>query len=325
MSNLKPLVSVCVPVYNNEDYIEETIENILCQSYPNIELIIVDDNSRDESLKKVFEVCNNQKKRINRFYDFSKKEIAYIQGTNDDPAITAPQIDFKKNELGNVESEGRTVYVYKNHDNLGMSGNWNRCLSLCRGKYIKLICADDLIADNLIEKEVEILESNPDVLDVESDTEFRDSNGKPQGQYKRYKAVGAVDGIQAVRHSLFSRNYLGAPLANTFRKTAYEELGGFDPRYHYIVDYDFFIKLALAGKIYIIHEPLNYFRIRNDSNTGEVLGGDKGAIYQEEHRKLVKKFQAKLGFSNFQMNLSVFIRGMMNKLGGLYLKLHLKG
>ena len=75
MEEKKPLVSVCIPVYNNEDYIGETIENILCQSYPNIELIIVDDNSRDASLKKVFEVCNNQEKRINRFYDFSKNEI----------------------------------------------------------------------------------------------------------------------------------------------------------------------------------------------------------------------------------------------------------
>jgi hypothetical protein len=103
---------------------------------------------------------------------------------------------------------------------------------------------------------------------------------------------GIIDGIKVVRHSLFSRNYLGAPLANTFRREAYEKLGGFDPRYHYIVDYDFYIKLALAGKIYIIHEPLNYFRIRNDSNTGEVLGGDKGNLSgraQEAGRKVPER------------------------------------
>ena len=255
-----------------------------------------------------------------------------MAGTNFDPATQAPKIDFESCGIDAVEDTGRSVFIFKNHDNLGMSGNWNRCLSLCRGKYIKLICADDLIAPDLIEREVSILEKYPDVLDVESDTEFRDPENKPQGQYKRMKLSstsdagpsGIIDGIKVVRHSLFSRNYLGAPLANTFRREAYEKLGGFDPRYHYIVDYDFYIKLALAGKIYIIHEPLNYFRIRNDSNTGEVLGGDKGKIYQAEHRKLVEKFQKELGFSNLQVNLSVFIRGVMNKLGNLYLKVHLK-
>ena len=42
--NNKPLVSVCIPAYNNEDYILETINCILSQSYKNIELIVVDDN-----------------------------------------------------------------------------------------------------------------------------------------------------------------------------------------------------------------------------------------------------------------------------------------
>ena len=45
----QPLVSVCIPAYNNADYIGETIECILKQTYRNLELIIVDDNSKDQA------------------------------------------------------------------------------------------------------------------------------------------------------------------------------------------------------------------------------------------------------------------------------------
>lgn len=44
-----PLVSVLMPVYNGAKFLPYTIENILNQSYPNIEIIIVDDGSLDNS------------------------------------------------------------------------------------------------------------------------------------------------------------------------------------------------------------------------------------------------------------------------------------
>ena len=45
----KPLISVVVPVYNVEDYLQECLDSLLAQTYPNFEVILVDDASTDGS------------------------------------------------------------------------------------------------------------------------------------------------------------------------------------------------------------------------------------------------------------------------------------
>ena len=46
------MISIIVPVYNLEGYIDKTLECIINQSYKDIEVLVVDDGSTDNSLKK---------------------------------------------------------------------------------------------------------------------------------------------------------------------------------------------------------------------------------------------------------------------------------
>lgn len=276
----QPLVSVCIPAYNNAEYISETMDSILKQTYQNLELIVVDDNSKDNTL-----------------------EVLQKYAEKDD-----------------------RVKVYHNEKNLGMSGNWNHCLELCEGEFIKLVCADDLLAENALEKEVQALIENPSAVMSESDTKFVDLNGNGKGFYKRFRANGLVAGSRVARKGFFIKNYFGAPQANTFRKSAYQKVGGFDTDYTYILDYDFWVELAKLGDVYIIHEPLNFFRVRNDSNTGQVMGGDKekNAIYVAEHRHLLEKNKKILHLSAFEVEVSVLIRRLRCFMGAVYLKLFVR-
>lgn len=275
----QPLVSVCIPAYNNAEYIGETIESVRKQTYQNLEIIIVDDNSKDNTLQILQEYA----------------------------------------------AKDNRVKVFHNEKNLGMVGNWNRCLELCQGAYLKLMCADDLIDENAIEVEAEALNTNPTANLVESDTRFVDINGKKTGVFRRYPKSGLLDGKKVARMSLLFNNFFGAPVNNMIRKSVLEKVGFFDNNFTYILDFDMWVKIASVGDIYVIHQLLNSFRIRNDSNTGELIGNQR-EVYVDEHRKLLQK-HFELGIirlSKFDITFSVWFRKVRNVLIGIYLKLFSK-
>jgi glycosyltransferase involved in cell wall biosynthesis len=56
-----PLVSVIIPAYNHELYIEEALQSVIDQTYPNIELIVINDGSTDKTAEIIQKFVDNHK------------------------------------------------------------------------------------------------------------------------------------------------------------------------------------------------------------------------------------------------------------------------
>lgn len=269
-----PQVSVCIPAYNNEAYIIHTIRSVLDQSFADLELVIIDDCSTDNTVSVVEAVTDSR------------------------------------------------VRLVRNEKNLGMAGNWNRCIEEARAPFVKVLCADDLLYPDSLKLEVQALMDNPDINLVSSDTALINMRGEQVGAFKRWPVNGRMNGRKLAKISLLFNNFFGAPCNNLFRREAGVAVGGFDSAFPYILDFDFWIRLACTGDVYIIHETLNGFRLRSDSNTGEVMGtGEKGDVYVAEHGRLVEKHRERLKLGRFGCGFSKWWRAARSRIIHLYLRL----
>lgn len=65
--NINKLVSIVIPCYNHELYIEDCIKSVIEQTYENIELIIIDDGSKDRSVDRIEQLVEKCRERFVRF------------------------------------------------------------------------------------------------------------------------------------------------------------------------------------------------------------------------------------------------------------------
>lgn len=73
-----PQVSIIVPIYNVESYLQECLQSICSQSYENLDLILIDDGSSDESLKLALEFA----KKDERIFIISKPNAGLSSARN---------------------------------------------------------------------------------------------------------------------------------------------------------------------------------------------------------------------------------------------------
>lgn len=69
MENMEPLISVIVPIYNVEKYLNKCVDSIISQTYKNLEIILVDDGSPDNCPK----MCDEYVQKDNRIKVIHKK------------------------------------------------------------------------------------------------------------------------------------------------------------------------------------------------------------------------------------------------------------
>lgn len=125
MNTSNPLVSIVIPSYNHARFVSEAIQSVINQNYDNIELIVIDDGSTDESVKIIQEMSSFCINRFKRF-EFRHRENKGLSATLNE-AIDWCQGEF----IGCVASDDilkpqktciQVDYLEKNPDSIGVFG-----------------------------------------------------------------------------------------------------------------------------------------------------------------------------------------------------------
>ncbi len=218
---MNPRVSVCIPTYNSDKYLAESIESVLEQTYSDYEILIIDNCSTDNSREIIKKYAGKDR---------------------------------------------RIIYTF-NEKNLGMVNNWNLCLTLAHGEYIKFLFSDDLLTSNrALEEMTSILAENQNVSLVAASRYVIDEDSNIIKTLSEYRGSSKYAGAVIINDCLMEqKNQIGEPSVVMFRKTAAER--GFDPRYEQIVDLEMWFHLLEQGDFYYIDKPLCSFRVHSSQQT----------------------------------------------------------
>jgi glycosyltransferase involved in cell wall biosynthesis len=137
-------------------------------------------------------------------------EIVIVDNCSTDHTGTLVK-DFQKRE-------DRRIRFYKNDRNIGLAGNFNKCLEYAKGEYIKFLCSDDLLLPECIERMAGVLDAHQSVSLVCSGRLILNRNGEKLGYKKYLSAETIIRGSSATTRCLFGKNYIGEPTAVMFRK-----------------------------------------------------------------------------------------------------------
>lgn len=129
-------LTVAIPSYNKEKYIDRCIKSVLAEKEYIDEIILIDNYSSDNTF-----------------------ELA------------------KKYEL--------QIRCIKNDYNLGMAGNWNKCIDLCKTDLLMILHADDELLPGSIKKYLDFFENHPDVGIVHADFFFVKDGDLKTKQYTK--------------------------------------------------------------------------------------------------------------------------------------------
>jgi GT2 family glycosyltransferase len=225
---MTPRVSVLVPTWNGAALLEEALQSALVQTFRDFELLVVDDASTDRT-----------------------RDIPH---TLVDPRVR----------------------VLAHDERLGIPGNWNRALSAARAPLVKFLFQDDLLAPRALEGLVAAMDAEPSAVAAFGRREIRHEGDGDlpllDGAYTEalrafYASLdGPLHGRDLVASALaagrdLTFNVVGEPSFTLFRREVVEQAGGFDARYHQLVDWDLCLRVARRGPLVFVDDVLGVFRV----------------------------------------------------------------
>ncbi|QED37761.1 glycosyltransferase [Antarcticibacterium arcticum] len=127
-----PLISVILPVYNREKYIEDAINSILDQSLDNFELIIIDDGSVDGTVSKIRTYTDN---RIKFFQNQKNRGVAFSRNIGIKKARGTFIALMDSDDISKSQRFAKQVNIFNNNPDISICGSWME--AFFSGKLIK--------------------------------------------------------------------------------------------------------------------------------------------------------------------------------------------
>ena len=173
--------------------------------------------------------------------------------------------------------------LYRNESNIGMFGNWNRCLQLARGRWVTILNDDDMISPDFLSECLAILQSKHAFL-VACSSSILDQ--RKNGQVRSIKTAVKCHlrilfdrmrkkvSTYHVEDYFISNRHWGSLGVLMDRETALK-LGGYDSRCYPSADYVFLVRFVLEkGSLLFLRKKLAIYRInQNESQKPELLRG----------------------------------------------------
>ncbi|HJA92890.1 MAG TPA: glycosyltransferase [Candidatus Eisenbergiella merdipullorum] len=222
-----PKVSICIPAYNNEAEVRRLLASIAAQTMQDAEIILTDDSTNGKIETLVGKIRSGK-----------------------DPG----------GEISAAPCMKRLRYVH-NEKPLGHIFNWNKALSLARGKYIKIMFSDDWFTrDDSLEKLTALLEENPQASLAFCGT----MQVSKKGSYARAAGREYVERLRQDYRLLFLGNEIGAPSATLYRACG----AMFDERSNWASDMFLYFEILQKDPAFVFTpEPLISIGVHEEQYT----------------------------------------------------------
>lgn len=159
--------------------------------------------------------------------------------------------------------EGKLRY-FRGEEFLQLGAARNEAIGRARGEFVALLDCDDVWLPEKLERQVPLLEADPALGMVFSDSFFIDEDGEVLGTAFGRVAPPAGDPFRAL---LSGRNFIPC-LTVLIPRRALEKVGGFNPTLRYVEDYDLFLRISRSHGIAHVNEPVAKYRLHGTNLTG---------------------------------------------------------
>jgi glycosyltransferase involved in cell wall biosynthesis len=161
------------------------------------------------------------------------------------------------------------VRVHPHSERVGAAANWNRAIGSARAPLVKVLCQDDELYPECLQRQVDAMQryEHDGVVLVACRRDIVDENGRVIHPRRGWKgAPRVIDGADVAHAAVRAgTNLIGEPSATLIRRDVLERVGGFASDQAYMIDLDAWMRLLEHGRLAYVQDALCTFRVSRNS------------------------------------------------------------